>query len=93
MQSQHIPSKFCAQLSPEDGSMSDCLTYTPNQFHASRLTPKEGTTQEHIIGAYVKQINDGSNSQGFFAGKSLANVKYLSKKDVPVPKLLKVCQI
>ena len=54
---------------------------------------KEGTTEEHIIGAYVKQINDGSNSQGFFAGESIVNVKYLSKKEVSVPDLLKAFQI
>ncbi len=71
---------FCAQLNPEDGSISDYLTYTPDQFCLSRLTPKEGITTEHIIGAYVKQINEGSKSHDFFADKSLVNVKYLSKK-------------
>ena len=84
---------FCAQLSPEDGSISDCLTYTPDQFCFSRFTPKEGTTKEHIIGAYIKQINDGSKSQGDFAGVSSVNVKYLSNKEVSIPDLLKAFQI
>ena len=84
---------FCAQLNPEDGSISDCLTYTPDQFRLSRLTPKEGVTKEHIIGAYFKQINEGSESHGFFADKSIVSVKYLSKKNVTVPELLEACRI
>ena len=84
---------FCAQLNPEDGSISGCLTYTPGHFRNSRMTPKEGITTEHILGAYISKIDQGSKSEGFFAGKTLVHVKYLSNKDVSVPKLLRACQI
>ena len=63
---------FCAQLNPEDGSISDCLTYTPDQFHIARLIPKKGITTEHITGAYAAQIEKGTNKEGFFVEKQLS---------------------
>ena len=84
---------FCAQLNPEDGSISDFLTYTPEHFRLSGMTPKEGVKAKHIIGAYISKIEQGSESEGFFAGKTLVNVSYLSNNDVSVPALLKACRI
>ena len=40
---------FCAQLNPEDGSISDLMTYTPKHFRTATLTPNENVTAEDII--------------------------------------------
>ena len=57
------------------------------------MIPKEDITKTHITGAYATQINKGTNEEGFFVEKTIVNVKYLSNKNVPVPALLKACQI
>ncbi len=84
---------FCAQLNPEDGSVSDSLTTTPEHFRSADVTPAEGIKAEHIVWAYNSAIKQGSVSQGFFSGKILVHVKYLSNKDVSVPDFLEACQI
>ena len=84
---------FCAQLDPEDGSISDLMTYTPEHFRTATITPDKSITAEHIMGAYNSTIRRGSVNQGFFSGKSIVHVKYLSNKEVSVPEFLEACQI
>ena len=47
---------FCAQLNPEDGSISNCLTYTPDDFRIANLTPDESITVKDIMGSYHSVI-------------------------------------
>ena len=84
---------FCALLNPEDGSISDWLTYTPKDFRTATMTPNESITAEHTIGAYNSTIKKGSVNKGFFSGGSIVHVKCLSNKEVSVPKFLEACQI
>ena len=84
---------FCAQLNPEDGSISDCLTYTPEQFLIAGLTPRSNITAKHITGAYAAQIELGSTGQGFFVQETRVDVRYLSDQHVAVPAFLAACQV
>ena len=56
---------FCAQLNPEDGSISDSLTYTPKHFRMANLTPNERITAKDIMGTYNSVIKQGSVNKGF----------------------------
>ena len=82
---------FCAQLGPEDGSISDCLTYTPEQFVIAGLNPWNDITANHITGAYATEIEAGTRGQGFFVDKTRVDVRYLSDQNVPVPAFLAAC--
>ena len=73
---------FCAQLDPEDGSILDSLIYTPKHFRMANLTPNESITAKDIMGAYHSVIKQGSINKGFFSGKSIVHVTYLSNKDI-----------
>ena len=84
---------FCAQLNPEDGSISDCLTYTPEQFLIAGLTPRSNITAKHITGAYAAEIELGSTGQGFFVQETRVDVRYLSDQHVAVPAFLAACQV
>ena len=84
---------FCAQLNPEDGFISNCLTYTPDNFRIANLTPDESITVKDIMGSYHSVIKQGSMNNGFFSGKSIVDVIYLSKKDISVTDFLEACQI
>ena len=84
---------FCAQLNPEDGSISNYLSYTPEYFRTTTLTPNESITAEHIMGAYHSTIEQGSMNKGFFSRKSIVYVTYLSNKDISVSEFLEACQI
>ena len=84
---------FCAQLNPEDGSISNCLTYTTDDFRKANLIPDKKITVEGIIGKYCSIIEEGSVNKGFFSGVSTIEVMYLSSKNIPVTEFLKACQI
>ena len=84
---------FCAQLNPEDGSISNFLTYTPDDFRKANLIPDKNITVEGIIGKYCSIIEEGSVNKGFFSGVSMVDVMYLSNKDIPVTEFLEACQI
>ena len=84
---------FCAQLNPEDGSISDCLTYTPEQFHIAGLSPREDITAKHITGAYAAQIEEGTKGKGFFVEETIVDVRYLINQDVSVSNFLEACRI
>jgi len=84
---------FCAQLNPEDGSIKNCLTYTPADFRKANLIPDKKITVENIIGKYCSMIEEGSVDNGFFSGVSTIDVIYLSDKDIPVTEFLKACRI
>ena len=84
---------FCSQLDPEDGYISDLMTYTPEHFRTATLTPNENVTAEDIIGAYNSAIEHGSKNKGFFSRKSTVHVKYLINKDSSVPKFVEACQM
>ncbi len=84
---------FCAQLNPEDGSISDCLTYTPEQFLIAGLSPGKDIMATHITGAYAVEIEAGTKGQGFFVENTRVDVRYLSNQDVPVPVFLEACRV
>ena len=84
---------FCAQLNPEDGSISNCLTYTPDDFRKANLIPDKKITVENIIGKYCSIIEEGTVDNGFFSGVSTIDVMYLSSKDIAVTDFLKACRV
>ena len=84
---------FCAQLDPEDGSISDCLTYTPEQFVIAGLNPANDITANHITGAYATEITAGIRGQAFFVNKTRVDVRYLSDQNVSVPAFLTACRV
>ena len=84
---------FCAQLNPEDGSISDCMTYTPEQFLIAGLSPGNDITAKHIAGAYAMEIKEGTKGQGFFVEKASVDVRYLSNPHVSVPEILEACRV
>ena len=84
---------FCAQLNPEDGSISDCLTYTPDQFLIAGLRPGKDITARHITGTYAAEIEEATRGKGFFVEKTSVEVSYLSDPEVPVPKFLQACRL
>ena len=84
---------FCAQLNPEDGSMSNFCTYIPDDFKKANLTPDKSITVQSIMGSYCSIIEEGSVNRGFFSGVSTIDVMYLSNKDIPVTEVLEACRI
>ena len=57
------------------------------------MTPNESITAENINGAYHSAIEQGSLNKGFFSGKSIVHVTYLSDKYICVSEFLEACQI
>ena len=88
-----LQAKFCAQLYPEDGSISDCLTYTPEQFLIVGLSPRNDIMANHITGAYATEIEGETRGQGFFVKKTRVDARYLSDQNVPGPKFLAECRV
>ena len=84
---------FCSQLDPEDGSISDLMTYTPGHFRTAIMIPDESITAEHIIGAYNFAMEQGFMNKGFFSCESSVHVKYLSNKDSSVPSFVEALQM
>ena len=84
---------FGAQLNPEDGSISGCLTHGPEDFRTATVTPDASVTARDIMGAYSSIVNQCSRNEGFLFEKCTVQVKYLSDKVVSVPQFLEACQI
>ena len=84
---------FGAELNPEDGSISGCLTYVPEDFRTATVTPDARVTARDIMGAYNSIVDQCSRDEGFLFDKCTVQVKYLSDKVVPVRRFLEACQI
>ena len=84
---------FGAELNPEDGSISGCLTYVPEDFRTATVTPDARVTAQDIMGAYSAIVDQCSRDEGFLFEKCTVQVKYLSDKGVPVREFLEACQI